>query len=222
MAASERNEGSPLPREERVKQIFESTGAIITEDHIVYTSGRHGTAYVNKDAVYPHTQETSELCEMLAQDLKDRRAEVVAAPAVGGVILSQWTAFHLGKLTGKEVLAVFAEKQEDGSFAFGRGYGDLIRGKRVLVVEDVLTTGGSVKKVVEVVRNMGGEVIGLGVLCNRGQVKPEDVGGVEINALINVQMDSWPEQECPLCEANVPINTTVGKGREFLARKQGK
>lgn len=218
-AGSVRQE-QPLSREEQVKQILERTGAVITESHIVYTSGRHGTDYVNKDAVYPHTKETSTLCGMLAKDFKDQDIEVVAAPAVGGVILSQWTASHLTELTGREVLGVYAEKQEDGSFAFGRGYADLISGKRVLLVEDVLTTGSSAKKTIDAVKNLGGKVVGLGVICNRGGVKPEDVSGVEINALVNVQMVSYLEEECPQCVAGVPINTKVGKGKEYLARKQ--
>ena len=154
--------------------------------------------------------------------------EVVIAPAIGGVILSQWTAHHLSEITGREVFGVYAEKEwyaevnlAPEPFVIKRGYDKLIAGKNVLVVEDVLTTGGSAKKVVEATRAIGGNVIGLGVLCNRGGVTPQDVADVpKLIALVNVKLDAWDEGDCPLCKQGVPINTDVGKGREFLARKQ--
>ena len=92
---------------------------------------------------------------------------------------------------------------------------------RILVVDDILTTGGSVRKVVETTRSFGGNVVAVGVLCNRGGIKPEDVGGVpRLFALVNVKLDAWDEMDCPLCASGVPVNTDVGKGREFLARKK--
>jgi len=146
---------------------------------------------------------------------------MVIAPAIGGVILSQWTAHHLTEINGHEVFGVYAEKSEGGdAFVIKRGYDKLIAGKNVLVVEDVLTTGGSAKKVVEATRAIGGKVIGLGVLCNRGGIKPQDVAHVPVlTALVNVRLDAWDEAVCPLCERGIPINTDVGRGREFLARK---
>lgn len=148
--------------------------------------------------------------------------EVVIAPAIGGVILSQWTAHHLTEMNGHEVFGVYAEKSEGGdAFVIKRDYDKLIAGKNVLVVEDVLTTGGSAKKVIEATRAIGGNVIGLGVLCNRGGITPQDVADVpKLTSLVNVKLDAWDEATCPLCEQNVPVNTDVGKGRQFLARKQ--
>lgn len=144
----------------------------------------------------------------------------MAAPAVGGVALTQWTAFHLNNRTTEhgvgEVLAIYAEKEED-FFAFKRGYGQLISGKTVLVVEDVLTTGGSAKKVVDAVREYGGTVVAVAAICNRGGITAVDLGVPELYSLTNVSLSSWSEEECPLCRDGVPINTAVGKGREFLA-----
>ncbi|MDP3725944.1 MAG: phosphoribosyltransferase family protein [bacterium] len=235
--------------EQEVLEILGKLGAVITDSHIVYTSGLHGIAYVNKDALYPHTAETSSLCRAIAERFVDDNVQVVIAPAIGGVILSQWVAHHLTEMNGHEVLGVYAEKsQKLGSplwyicfglrllwqqipqlgvapkeyFVIKRGYDKLILGKRVLVVEDVLTTGGSVKKVVEATRAISGNVIGLGALCNRGRVTERDVGNVpKLIALTSVTFSAWTEEECPLCRENIPINTNVGKGREFLARRCG-
>lgn len=208
--------------EQEVLQLLGNVGAVITDSHIVYTSGKHGTAYVNKDAIYPHTAQTSRLCRTIAEQFADDGVEVVIAPAIGGVILSQWVAHHLTQIRGCEVIGVYAEKVEgEDTFVIKRGYDKLITGKNVLVVEDVLTTGGSVKKVVEATRASGGKVVGLGVLCNRGGIVPADVANPpRLIALVNVKLDAWDEAQCPLCEQNIPINTDVGKGREYLANKR--
>ncbi len=205
-----------------VQQMLERLKVVITESHVVYTSGKHGSAYVNKDAIYPHTTETSRLCGLIAHMFMSDRVEVVIAPAVGGCILSNRVAEHLtmwGKEWGvNEVFGVYADKDGE-DFVIKRGYDKLVRGKRVLVVEDVLTTGGSVKKVVKATRIAGGHVVGVGALCNRGDITSEDVDVPRLEALINVKLDSWDESNCPLCKGGVPINTDVGKGREFLAKK---
>lgn len=210
-----------MTTEQEVLRILESVGAIIVDEHIVYTSGKHGSAYVNKDAVYPYTKATFDLCQIIAEHFEDHNIEVVIGPAIGAVILSRNVADILTDLTGDQVLSVYAEKNEEGGFVIKRGYDKIVVGRRVLVVEDVLTTGGSAKKVIEATRSAGGEVVGLGVLCNRGGITPKDVANVpELFALLNIAMDAWPEDECPLCAKGVPINTDVGKGREFLARRR--
>ncbi len=222
--------------EQEVLQVLGRVGAVIAGSHIVYTSGKHGTAYVNKDSVYPHTKETSDLCRAIAEQFVDDSVEVVIAPAIGGVILSQWVARHLSEITGREVFGVYAEKEgsdlasssygplppkHEDRFVIKRGYDKLVARKNVLVVEDVLTTGGSAKKVIEATRALGGNIVGLGVLCNRGGITPQDVADPpKLFALVNVKLDAWDETNCPLCARNEPINMDVGKGREYLARKK--
>ena len=223
--------------EQEVLKMLGSVGAVVTKSHVVYTSDRHGSAYVNKDKVYPHTAETSRLCREIARQFAKDNVDLVIAPAIGGVILMTWTARHLSDLMGREVLGIYAEKEtvvvpdiepgagrkltmETGRFVIKRGYDKLVAGKNVLVVEDVLTTGGSVKKVIEATRALGGNVVGLAVLCNRGGITPQDVGGVpKLFALANVKLDSWDAAVCPLCAQGVPVDTSVGKGREFLLAK---
>lgn len=100
-----------------------------------------------------------------------------------------------------------------------RGFDKLIPGKRVLVVEDILTSGGSARRTVEAVKALGGEVVGVAVLCNRGNVQSEAVGNVPITAIFNVDMVMYFEEECPDCASGVPVRTDFGKGADFLKRK---
>lgn len=212
-----------MSQEKMTMQLLEEVNAIITGSHIVYTSGKHGDAYVNKDAVYPHTQLTSDLCQAMATKIVQENEDVdtVIAPAIGGVILSQWTAFHLSKSLRREVMSIYAEKDpESGEFIIKRGYDKYVKDKKVVVVEDILNTGGSVRKVVDAVRLTGGTVAAVLALCNRGSVTKESIGNPpHLCSLTNVTLSSWEEAECPLCKQNVPINMEVGKGREYLARK---
>ncbi len=218
-------------KEKQALEILGRVNAVIAGSHVVYASGKHGSAYVNKDAVYPYTGAIDALCLQTAEWFCNIGTDVVLAPALGGIVLTQWTASHLTKLTGCEVLAVYAEKeaifgevpgiQISERFVLKRGYDKLVKDKRVLVVEDILTTGGTVKKVVELVRASGGTVIGVGALCNRGGVTAKDLGDVpHLHSLVNITLDAWEEKNCPLCAQGVPINTEVGKGRDFLAKKK--
>lgn len=197
----------------RARAILAEARAIITGSHVVYTSGKHGSAYVNKDAVYPNTARVAELCRYLADATAATRPDVVCGPAMGGIILAQWTGHHLG------LPAVYAEKAPDGGMALRRGYDALVAGKRVLVVEDILNTGGSVKDAVAAVRAAGGEVVAVAALVNRGGVTAADIGVPTLVALLDVALDAWDAAACPLCREGVPVNTQVGKGRDFLAKR---
>lgn len=210
--------------ENQVSAILERVGAIITDSHLVYTSGRHGSSYVNKDALYPHIQETSFVCAQIAAGFAGAGVEVVAGPTIGGVIMAQWVAYHLEQLGGDPVLAVYAEEESSGADrrrVFRRGYGELLQGRRVLIVEDILTTGISARLVVDAVRESGGEPLGVGALCNRGGVTDETLAVPQLLALVAVPLQSFAAEECPLCRAGIPVETRVGKGAAFLAGNQG-
>lgn len=201
--------------ESELLKILGDIKAIIKDSHIVYTSGKHGSAYVNKDAIYPHTDITRELTKAMAQSFADQGVDVVVAPVVGGVILSQWVAYHLSEIENKKVLGVYAEKTADASgFELRRGYAKLVEGKKVLVVEDILNTGGSVKKVVDMLKPLQAKVIGVAAICNRGNVKPEDVGAPMLKSLLNISLEAWNPEDCPLCVQKIPVNTEVGKGKK--------
>ncbi len=205
-------------------RMFTAVGAIVTNGHFVYTSGRHSSIYINKDALYAHTKIISSLCQMMARPYNAEQIDVVIGPVLGGIVLSQWVTHALNvNRTSGETLAIFAEKGDDGrdkKFYCGRGYDKFIAGNNILIVEDLLTTGGSVRQVVEMVRGYGGNVVGISVLCNRGNVLPTDVGDVPIHALISLSLETYTEEDCPFCQQLVPIHTELGKGRAFLAKKQ--
>lgn len=202
--------------ETEVLGIFEKFGVLV-DGHFLYRSGLHGRKYVNKDAIFPHVEIISRLCARIATEFRDDNIEVVIGPAIGGVIISQWVTFHLNNLVGHPggVLAVYAEKQPDGTFAIKRGYDKLVNGKRTLVVEDVMTTALSAKGVIDVSRAKGAIVKGLGLLWNRGGITPADVGVAKLYALINRHLETWEPDECPLCRDEVPINSELGKGKEI-------
>lgn len=208
-----------------ILKVMESVGAVITDSHIVYTKGGHGSAYVNKDALYADTDIVSGLCKLIAEQFRNDAVEVVVGPAIGGVVLSQWVAHHLTKITGRKTLSVYAEKATEpcrpGKLEIKRGYDKIVAGKNVLVVEDILNTGGSAAEAIKAAREAGGEVIGLGALCNRGGVAGlELAGGIpKFFSLVDVTLDNYDPADCPLCRKGIPINTSVGKGKEFLANQ---
>lgn len=209
---------------EDIKQLLVECGGWLEDDHFVFTNGNHSDNYVNKDALYPHTAYASKLGEAMAEAMREWGPEVVVSPALGGIVLTQWAAHHASDLLGHEVLAVYAEKTDGPEkFAFTRGYDKLVAGKRVVVVEDNLTTGGSVKKVVELVRATGGEVVGVVAMLNRGGVDIAAVGNPpHFTAIIEADLKSWPAEGCKLCAEGVPINTKIGKGKKFVESLKSK
>ena len=205
---------------EDVIAILKKVGAVMTDDHFVYTSGKHGSVYINKDAVYPYTEETSKIGQLFAEKFKDMDIDIVAGPALGGIILSQWTAHHLSVLKGKQIMGVYTEKTPEKNQIFTRGYDKHVTGKNVLVVEDLTTTGGSVRKVVDSVKAAGGKVVAVCVMVNRDpkNVTSEVVGG-PFSALGVLPASAVDAVDCELCKKGVPINTSVGHGKKYLEEK---
>jgi orotate phosphoribosyltransferase len=204
-----------------VMSILKNVGAIVEDSHFVGTSGRHMPAYINKDALTSHPEYTSKIGKLFAEKFKNKNIEVVVAPAVAGIPLSQWTAYHLGKIYKKEVLAVFTEKTLENEQIFKRGYDTLVKNKRVLVVEDITTTGSSIKKVISSVKKVGGKIIAASVMINRDPklVNLKSVG-VPFSSLGVFKVPSYEEKDCPLCKKDVPINTQFGHGKKFLEEKK--
>ena len=213
----------------RAAQILVESEAILRGGHFVYVTGEHGDGWVAKDAVFPHTDRVDELCGMLAAAVSGREFDYVCGPATGGLIVAQWVAHHL------RLPAVFAEHaKEEGyvpgaagtgplraPFVLRRGYDDAVRGKRVLVVDDVVNTGLSVRETADAVRAAGGEVVTVACLCTRGNAAPDAVGSPDFVWLAEVLVPSWPAADCPLCRDGVPVNTQYAHGADFLAQQAG-
>lgn len=201
----------------RVLEILEQTGAIFTNDHFVYTSGKHGKTYINKDAIYPHSIASSEIGKIFAEKYKNTDIDVVASPALGAIILSQWTAYHLSKLIGKEIFGIYTEKTPDNNQILTRGYDKLVQGKKVLIIEDIVTTGGSIKKVVKTITEAGGTIVGACAIVNKD---PEHIDtksiGVPFDYLTIVDTAVFDPEDCPMCQARIPINIKLGHGKKYL------
>jgi len=205
---------------DEVLELLKKSNALTTNDHFVGTSGRHLDTYINKDALYIHTNLVSRVGELFAQKNKDLDIDVVAGPALGGIILSQWTAHHLSRLKNKEILSVYTEKTPDKNQVFTRGYDKFIKGKNILIVEDLTTTGGSVKKVIGSVKKAGGKITNVCVMANRDPILVnEKTIGSPFSSLTIINAKSWDEKNCPLCKKNKPINTTLGHGKKYLKTK---
>ncbi len=180
---------------ERVIELFRKAGALL-EGHFIYTSGRHGRQFLQAARVLQFPEYTHELCQGMADLHRDSGVELVVGPATGGIVLAYETARHL------KCRAAFSEKDGAGGMAIKRGIA-LKPGTRVLVVEDITTTGGSVKKTVEHLRQRGAEVVGITVLIDRSG--GEAAFDCPFNALAALAMQSWPPDACALCQQNIPL-----------------
>lgn len=187
---------------------LESLDAVVLDQHFVYKSGKHGPGYINMDMVFPHVSLTSELCSMLVKPFLPE-VVTIAAPAVGGVALSVLTA-SAAIHDGYDVNAVWADKTSDG-FAFERaGFTGYLRNARVLVVEDLLTTGGSAAAVCREAERHGAHVVGVSVICNRGGVTANDLDVPHLESLTTVDFAAVGPDECQLCHDNMPIVENIG------------
>lgn len=182
-----------LSRDEVVALLREA--GVLLEGHFLLTSGRHSNRYLQCANIFRHTKFSQPLCRTLAEHFRDDRVELVIGPAMGAVQM----AYEVSRQLGCENF--FAER-EDGKMTLRRGF-EIKAGSRVLVVEDVVTTGGSVREVLELVRRAGGIVAGVGVVVDRTGGAADF--GAPFRPVISMQVESWEAEECPLCKEGVPI-----------------
>jgi orotate phosphoribosyltransferase len=181
--------------EPEVLTSLEDARAILT-GHFELTSGRHSDRYVQCARVLEDPALVTRLARAIAHRVGERQVDLVAAPAVGGIIIGFAVAQALG------VKFIFSER-EGGAMTFRRGF-EVPAGARVLVVEDVVTTGGSVAEVIELVRRAGGVPVAVASLIDRGGPKAFDI---ELFPLLRLQVESWEAVSCGLCASEVPIYT---------------
>src|SRR5215813_4299946 len=174
---------------EQVLQLLRATGAVL-EGHFLLTSGLHSGGYVQSAKALQHPQHAETLGGWMADSFRGTAVDVVISPAVGGIVIGQEVARALG------VRAIFGER-EGGVMTLRRGF-EVAAGERVLVIEDVTTTGGSVREIMQVAQERHGQIVGVGSILNRspGQI---DLG-VPLHALALLKIQNYRPDTCPLCQ----------------------
>ncbi|MDY0235217.1 MAG: orotate phosphoribosyltransferase [Gudongella sp.] len=184
-----------MSMQERAEEIFKEIN-VLQEGHFLYTSGRHGSTYMQCARILEYPKYTVELSAYLADAFKDDKIDIVIGPAMGGIIFAYEIARQLG------VKNLFAER-EDGKMTLRRGY-EITEGARVLVAEDVITTGGSVREVIDIVKEQGGELAGVAILVDRTNGKIDF--GCKMKAVYTAEIISYEAENCPICkEKSIPL-----------------
>lgn len=178
-----------------VERIFRDAGAL-RDGHFVLASGKHSPRYLEKFQVLQWPRQTERLCAAIADAVSGLHPDTVAGPTTGGIILAHEVARQLG------VRAVYAERDEAGpGRVFRRGF-QLAPGEHVVVVDDIMTTGGSVQETIDAVRAAGGEVVAAAVLVDRSGGGARL--GVPLHALWTLEIPTYTASDCPLCAKGVP------------------
>ena len=178
-----------------VEEIFHQSGAIL-KGHFLLTSGLHSPIYWEKFRVLQYPNYTEQLCRLIVDHFREQRIQVVAGPTTGGIILAFETARQLG------IRGIFAEKEGTGERAFRRDF-SINPGERALIVDDILTTGSSIREVMAAVTKQGGIVVSIGVLVDRSTQEVEF--GVPLFSCYRSATLTYPPHDCPLCAAKIPL-----------------
>ncbi|MDH7498875.1 MAG: orotate phosphoribosyltransferase [candidate division NC10 bacterium] len=192
---------------EEILKIFKDCGALL-EGHFLLSSGLHSSQYLQCALILQYPPQAERLCALLAVPFQEEKIQVVVAPALGGIIVAHEVARALG------ARSLFTERVE-GQMTLRRGF-QMQPGERTLVVEDVITTGGSTKEVMAAVEAQGGVVVGVGSLVDRS-------GGVRLgakqHALLHLDIPNYPPESCPLCQKGMPL--TKPGSRQARPEKAG-
>ncbi len=174
---------------DRVIEVLKEAGVLL-EGHFLLTSGRHSNKYLQCAKIFQNSKYAEELCEDLAQQFKEDNIDVVIGPAMGAVQMAYVVSHHMGTPN-------YFTERVDGKMVLRRGF-SLKEGQRVLIVEDVVTTGGSVKEVMDIVRELKGVVAGVGAIVDRtgGAID----FGVPFKSVISMKVESFDASDCPICK----------------------
>jgi len=174
--------------------LFRKSGALL-DGHFRLTSGLHSSGYLQCALVLEHPTHAEALGRAIADGVRELRPTVVLSPALGGIIIGHEVARALG------VRAIFAERQ-DGALTLRRGF-IIAESDRILVVEDVLTTGGSTKETMQIGRAAGGQVVGAAAIVDRAPIPPRF--DVPFSALVQMAIPTYEPDQCPLCAQGLPV-----------------
>jgi len=187
--------GSECVTDTEVLQVFRDTGALL-DGHFLLRSGLHSGQYFQCAQVLQYPRIAERLCGGLAEKLRGAGARSVISPALGGLFVGHEVARAL------DARHIFVEKNAAGKLELRRSF-HIARGEKLLVVEDVVTKGGRVQEVIDIVRGLGGEVVGVGTLVDRSDGKVDF--GVRVESLLRLPVDTFDPATCPLCKAGVSV-----------------
>lgn len=179
---------------EAILDIFQKTGVMLA-GHFLLTSGKHSDRYMQCAKLFEYPDISEKFCKDIANAFRNDGIDLVVGPALGGVIMAYEVARQLG------VKNVFAER-ENGVMTLRRGF-EIPVGAKVLVVEDVVTTGGSVKEVIEIVKKAGAKVMGVAAVVDRSGGKADF--GCRFYSCISMDIKAYEPGECPVCKTGVPL-----------------
>ncbi|MCL2577116.1 MAG: orotate phosphoribosyltransferase [Defluviitaleaceae bacterium] len=178
----------------RVEKILQKADALL-DGHFLYTSGRHGAQYMQCAKVLQYPEHTEELAKKVAEDFADEQVDIVIAPAIGGIVWGYEVARALS------ANSIFAER-ENGKMTLRRGF-DIPKNARVVVAEDVYTTGGTIREIIELVKTYDATLVGVSVIVDRTG------GKMDLNtkavAAYSMEIISYAPEECPLCKQGISI-----------------
>lgn len=180
--------------DQEILDIFTKTDALMS-GHFVLTSGLHSNQYFQCAKVLQHPKYAEAICSILVDHFKNYNIDTVIAPAVGGIVVGQEVARQLNKRS------IFAERK-DGRMTLRRGF-TLEKGEKALLCEDVVTTGGSVVEVMDIVKEQGAEIVGVGMIVDRSNGTVDF--GVPQKSTLQLKVETWKEDELPDELKNIPV-----------------
>ncbi len=191
--------------QDELLRLFKDSGALL-DGHFKLSSGRHSDIYYEKFTLLKQPAICTRICEEMASRIRDQGAETIVGPTTGGIIIAYDVARYLG------IEAIYAEPGDNGR-VFKRGF-SLDKGRKVAIVDDVLTRGGSVRECIELVNGYDAEIVSINVMLDRssGRVTFD----YPFDALASVAADDWSTDECPLCAKGEPL--TQRGSRKFKVR----
>ena len=183
--------------------ILKDCGAIL-HGHFLLTSGRHSDTYVEKFKLLQYPLLTDKLCKSIAEHFESTKPHVIVGAAIGGIIISH----GVGRVLTTR--SIFAEREEK-SLVFRRGFA-IKKGERVLIVDDIITTGGSIIELIDLVVKNGGVIMGIGALIDRSGGKIDF--GFPFYSLVSLDIPSYGPEKCPQCADGIPITTRGRTGKK--------
>lgn len=208
--------------------IFERNGAI-KQGHFVLLGGDHSEFYIDKNKVLMNSAEAIPLYKGLTKKLVSLDPDVIIGPQMGGALMAPWIAYYLSQNLKHKILSLYAEKQGNG-FKIKPQDIEIMRYKRIVIIDDIFQRGTSVGRIIKAINEVGGTIVGIGVLWKRSAgtllsfQQNRNGNDIKFVSLITMQLftkrsDAKP---CPLCKSGEPINTDLGYGKEFLEKNKDK